>query len=66
MSTEKKKFEVTQRIPASVYVTYLVEAENEDEAIDLVASQDPSIENIGENTYESEFSGEYTYQTIEL
>ncbi len=69
MSTEKKTFEVIQCIPAFTYVTYHVEEEDEDTAIDLVSSydgKDPDVKHISEHTEDSDFWGEYQYEVEEL
>lgn len=45
----KKTFEVTQVIPSTTFVTYQVEAYDEEEAQRLVDEQDESIDLIGEH-----------------
>lgn len=62
----RKKFEVIQCIPSFTYVTYHVEADDEDQAIGYVESQDPGIKVIGEHTYDSEFPNEFTYEAEEI
>jgi hypothetical protein len=66
MENKRKKFEVVQCIPAFTYVTYHVEAEDEDEAIRYVEDQDPGIEIIGEHSVDSDFWNEFNYEVQEI
>lgn len=66
MSNTRKKFEVVQCIPSFTYVTYHVEAEDEDEAIRYIEDQDPGIVVIGETTVDSDFPNEFNYEVEEI
>lgn len=59
-----KKFEVIQIIPATVYVTYHVNATSHEEARELVKNYDDSIVKIEEYTHEIETSNEYDVYEI--
>jgi hypothetical protein len=61
----KKTFEVIQMIPSTTYVTYLVEASDEQEAEELVDNHDDSVDLVGESTVEDHWGGiEYQVNQI--
>jgi hypothetical protein len=61
-----KKFTIIEQIPALVEYTYEVEAENEDNALELVSSGlIESVEYTVDTIYESNVRLEFTRQVIE-
>jgi hypothetical protein len=61
-----KKFTIVEQVPALAEYTYEVEAENEDEAMELVSSGlIDSVEYTIETIYESNVRLEFTRQVVE-
>ena len=61
-----KKYTIIEQIPALVEYTYEVEAENEDDALELVSSGlIDSVEYTIETIYESNVRLEFTRQVVE-
>jgi hypothetical protein len=61
-----KKFTIIEQIPALVEYTYEVEAENEDDALELVSSGlIESVEYTVDTIYESNVRLEFTRQVVE-
>jgi hypothetical protein len=56
-----KKFEVTAIIPAARYETFVVEANNEDEAYRKVSSRSVGIDLVSSKTTTSPEDTEYSY-----
>ncbi len=61
-----KKFTIIEQVPALVEYTYEVEAENEDDAVELVSSgMVESVEYIVETIYDNSVRLDFTRQVVE-
>ncbi len=61
-----KKFTIVEQVPALVEYTYEVEAENEDDALELVSSGlIDSVEYTVDTIYESNVRLDFTRQVVE-
>lgn len=65
MKKKLKTFEVIQIIPSTTFVTYHVEAYDEEEAENLVNNHDESVERIGEHSEDYDW-GAIEYDVNEL
>lgn len=61
-----KKFIIEETIPARVILTYEVEAENEETALEMVMNGDVEVEDIStQHMYESSATIEFTRKVVE-